>query len=399
MDADVVTRGLAVAVVALLALALKATPAHAERIVLRNGYALDASDVSLTTDGVRATLRRGGGTVRVTYAYGRIEPLSLMRLLERHADPEDAAARLRMARAALEAGLYEEAVDLHEQAAELDPALGVLRDKALATVRARRVAEAMADIERLLREGEDPRDAATLAGALLVGPLGGSLRPVERQRVRTLARLAQRMVERQAAAANAGAAQPAGPLPAQPSAGPPAPVDRLAALEAKARAARERAADPSLDDARALRHLEQAAVALLDARRLLQSLPTQIVTSLGDRPEALFELLLATWLDIADIYRLARWFDEAHTRIRAVLILDPGNPGALELRRLVQADLVGPALPGAGYLPGTVWVRRWVCRPVFPPCGPPIAVRLVPHRVLGFGYRGHARYVRARSMR
>ena len=132
-----------------------------------------------------------------------------------------------------------------------------------------------------------------------------------------------------------------------PSAPDDTPSDELAPLRAqlaKAQHAREVAADPAVSVEDAMRHLEIAARELLDARRAahkirVEDLDEESATELEDLGLELRELLIGSYLELADLYRQRQLFEEARARVRAVLILDPGNEQAWSQRHLIEDDL------------------------------------------------------------
>lgn len=318
----------------------RARPALAETLRLRSGRALRVDEVRVRERALSLTLRTDGGVVRMDLPFERFDPRSLLAALDRHLPAGDAAARLRTARLALELDLRGEAALRFHQAAALDPALASERDAGLAVIRALEAADALVDLETRLRGGADPRGVLALASALLEGPHRASLTPVQVLRVRVLAGLARGLVQRQGEP-QVAADETATPAPAPPvTAALPADLAaRLRGEETKARTAREAAADPTTGARRAARHLETAARALLQGRRLLRGASAEVQASAEDVARTLHELLVATYLDLADLYRLEGRFAEARARVRAALILDPGNEQAWEQRRLIEEDL------------------------------------------------------------
>jgi hypothetical protein len=115
-------------------------------------------------------------------------------------------------------------------------------------------------------------------------------------------------------------------------------------LEARALEAREQAADPALAAGAREALLSAAGVDLLDARRRLLALPTTAAADLGVRLDRLRGLLVATWLDLADLARGVGRPDVALDRAQAALVLEPESDRAWELRRWIESDLATPLL-------------------------------------------------------
>ncbi len=354
-----------------------ASAAGAETVRLRSGKSLDVDAVHVLEDRIRITIFKGGGTAKVDLRFALLDASDLLRLLDRHTDAQDGALRLRSAQVALERGLRHEAAQRFREAARLDAALEQARDAGLARIAALEAAAGLAELEAQLRGGADPHGAMALAAALQGGPVGPFLSPRQRLRVETLAALARRLFKRdQRRAARALLALPAAdslPAVAAPGAAGDDPLAaRLRALEAKAVAAREAAADPLLADERVLRHLDVAATALLDARRALRDAPAEQLGNLLPVGARLSRLLVATYLDQADLFRLRGQWGAARARVRAVLILDPGNEDAWSQRTLIERDLLRETTPVAGsgrgfesyYYSPSPFLRTYGFRPV-----------------------------------
>ncbi len=325
-------------------------PAHAEAVRLKSGKLLDVDAVKVLEDRINVTMHRDGGTARVDLRFALLDPRGLLELFDRHTDRKDAAQRLRSARVALGSDLRGEAAKRFREAAVLDAALAPERDAGLATLRMREATEGLGELEQRLRQGDDPHTAMALSAALLEGPQAAGLTTAQQVRARSLGALARRLFKRdQARAAKqllADAPQPA----AKPAAGaaPKAAAKggavaelfaRVRGHEAKATTARDAAADPKISPRTALRHLEAAATALQHARRLVREAPASLVAEMTPHAERLRGLLVATYLDLADLYRGAGRFSEARARVRAALILDPGNEQAWAQRKLIESDL------------------------------------------------------------
>jgi tetratricopeptide (TPR) repeat protein len=296
----------------------------------------------------------------VDLPFERLDPRGLLEIHDRHG-AQDALSRLRTARLALELDLRVEAALRFVQAAELDAALAGERDAGLAAIRAREAADAMLAVEERLRAGGDPRTVLTLTTALLEGPRREGLSAAQVRRVEVLAGLARRLVQRAQQQQAAAAAQPPAVAPVNLAVPPGLPADvaeGVAAEEARAREARDAAADPKVGARRALRHLEEAARALLAAKRTLHGVPAALADAAAPALERLRDLLVATYLDQADILRQVGRFDDARARVRAALILDPGNEDGLAQRKLIEDDLRRG--PYDEYRPGVeIYDLRW----------------------------------------
>ena len=247
------------------------------------------------------------------------------------------------------------------RAAGVDKSLAKARDDGLAKIRRTEATEGVRDLEMRVRSGKDARGASLLAAAILDSVYAAELTDAERRRVAALGDLARKLVKRETerqlmAEAKAKAAALKATLPKTPVEMPVAPGmpddlpeidDELAPIRAKlakAEHAREVAADPEVPLAKATRHLEIAARELLDGRRLARKIRPQDLDELGaqeleDLGLDLRALLVSTYLELADLYRQQQLFDEARARVRAVLILDPGNEDAWAQRRLIEDDL------------------------------------------------------------
>jgi len=344
---------------------LGATPARAETVQLRSGRTLKVESVRLGERVLNVTIRKDGRTARVDLRFELLDPRGLLRLFDRSTDALDGRSRLRSARLALEFGERGEAALRFQEAARLDPRLASERDAGLGMLRSLEAADALVDLETRLRAGSDPRGSLGLASALLEGPHSEALSAGQKMRIQALGDLAGRLLQRevlrrlQGEAKQAAAAQPGQP-PASPAPAPPPgpapqsspvvdaaeePIERVRGLARKAMHAREAAADPKITTRRAIRHLEVAAKALLDGRRLMRTLDMYASDESAQLSDDVRLVLVATYLDLADLYRQEGRFDAARARIRAVLILDPGNEEAWEQRQLIEDDLHREPVP------------------------------------------------------
>ncbi|MDA1196171.1 MAG: hypothetical protein O2894_13455, partial [Planctomycetota bacterium] len=163
---------------------------------------------------------------------------------------------------------------------------------------------------------------------------------------------------------------------------------RVSGFVTRADAAREAAADPRLSAARAIRRLEEASDELLLAQRLLREAPEPLRVPLAFVADDVRSLLLSTWVELADLLRLEGWYDDARARVRAALLLDPGNEAAREQRRFIEQDALRPL----DSLEQGVSFARWSPSPLWgisPRCGPYPALYGTPHyaTTYGHGYR------------
>jgi len=398
-----------------------ADAALAETVPLRSGKNLEVEAVRVLDDRLNVTVRRDGESVRVELRFELIDPRGLLFLYDSHTDTGDPRAILRGARLALAHGLRNEAAARFIAAARTDPKLRAQRDEALAKIRALEAADGLNDLEARVRAGRDPRGAMVLAAAILDSVHTASLTPAQRRRVEALGALARRLVVREAVRAlqaasaqgpseNAEADAPGSPLD-EGDAPAPSPEDEAAepaddmvpvrALLLKALRAREEAADPKVPVPDAIRHLEIAAKALLDGRRAVRQVPTDGLAEaarkeIEDAALDLRDLLVATYLDLADLYRQEGYFEEARARIRAVLILEPGNEQAWTQRQMIEDDLRDD------YMPVEDPYRYTIRTPVFfgycspsPFYGAYVYPRAVPYAGSHFGgsfFRGYARF-------
>jgi tetratricopeptide (TPR) repeat protein len=317
--------------------------AHAEPVRLRAGTTLEATSIQVQGDALLLHLEVGAGKGTMRLPMAQVAPADLVRLLAARTDPGDAPGQLRIARAALEAGLFAEAVGRAAAAAALDPALAVEQARVEHAVRTALADDALAEIELDLRLGR-PGAARVRAAQLLEHGVPVVPPDLEAARARLLLALAEDAL---AKAAKAAAAKPVPLAPPAPGPAPAAAVAAVAdaaALTSRALDARERAADPSLAPARREAFLSDAAIHLLHARRILLALGAGAAPDLLSRLEALRGLLVATWLDMADLARGACQPGIALDRVQAALVLEPESERAWELRRWLEADLNPPYL-------------------------------------------------------
>lgn len=346
-----------------LALALSLPAAAAETLVLTSGKKVKAAGLELEDDAVRATLHVDGGTAVVRYRFDRLDPFHLVDLLERRwivgQDARaDGAAALRIAGVAQRFGLLDEAVVWFARAAELDPGLVPARDAGLEVIRTARVDGALGVLEDLLR-AQQPGKLVGAADEVLAGELGLLLTPAEALRVNALRGLATKLLAKDEPAAEPVLApEPAPPLPAAVglTKATAKAVERVDAAIAKARAARDQAADPKLSNARARRLLETGARSLLDARRALRELPQPLPPAVLDRAAVVDDALVTTWLDVAELYREARRYQTARRFLRAARLIDPESERAGEIEQKLEG-------PPPGELPYEEPALDWLYYP------------------------------------
>jgi hypothetical protein len=224
----------------------------------------------------------------------------------------------------------------------LDPSLAAARDDGIARIRDREAGAALEDLERRLRDG-DALGVLAEVDAIRESALGPALTEPERLRVSTLAKVAQRLLDK--AEQKLAAAVPAvggAPGPALSLDGLDATarqvLETLDPLLAKARRAREAAADPDISGEHARRHLEVAGRALLDARRALSALSLPLPDPLAELAHRIRTLLVATFLDVAELHRDALDLESARRWLRAARVLNPESPRAAELQRAIDDD-------------------------------------------------------------
>ena len=387
--------------VALLLACVLTPAAAAETVRLADGKALEAEAVAFREDHVEVTLRRDGGTARIVLRFDKLDRGDILPLWDRTHDHESAADVLASADLAMRLGEHAEAANRYEVASRLDAALMPQRDAGLARIRTIEADAAVSDVERRVRDGNDLRGAVTLARALLEDDSAAALPEKQRRRIEALGVLAEKLAAREAereakAAAPIPEPDPT-PQPAAPVAEPPpaAPADdsalaairhRIGAFVYRADLAREAAASVTITNHRSIRHLETAADAYLLARRLVRDAPAHLAEPLAVIGDDLRLALVTTYLDLADLYRQEGRFEEARARVRAALILDPGNEHAWELRRLIEHDLRNPPLPLEADRVPMVQFTYWRGVPGYP-CGRCWGYpRAVPYG--GIGYLG-----------
>lgn len=409
-----------------------AAPARAETVRLKDGKALDVEAVEFLDDRIQVTLLRDGGTARVLLRFEQLDPHDILPLWDRTHRPEDASAVLASAEVALRIGDLPQAANRFEVAARLDAAFIPQRDAGFARIRRVEADAAVRDLEGRVRDGRDLRGALTLAQTLLDGPQAERLPAKQRRRIEALAILAGKLVAREVErsqeeeSALDGSTPPAPPSEPSPDAPAPAADDgaalppggaalaairhRIGAFAHRADLAREAAAAVTITNRQSIRHLETAADAYLLARRLVRDAPADLQGALGGVADDLRQALAITYLDLADLYRQEGRFEEARARVRAALILDPGNEQAWEQRRLIEDDIRNPPLPLEAERRPAVEFYYWSPSPyhVAPYWGHPRTVphahyrRAVPYRGglyvgtrFGFG-RGHHHHGGAR---
>jgi tetratricopeptide (TPR) repeat protein len=312
-----------------------AAPGRAETVRLKSGAAYEASSVEVKGERLVLRLSLGAGTGTASFPFASIHAGDLARILAARLAPDDAPGQLRIARLALEAGRYAEAFERAQRAAMLDPLLGAGSTEVLAGIRAAQAREALVEIELDLRLGHA---LAARERALALLEAGVPVLPPELEAA--MARLLLSLAEAVLAPPMPADAPPA-LLEADPAlppgmAAPSSAWTDAVALQERGLAARMQAADPALAAPQREVLLSEAAVDLLDARRLLLALPTTAAPDLGARLERLRELLVATWLDLADLARGAGQPGVALDRVQAALVLDPEHPRAWELRRWIE---------------------------------------------------------------
>jgi tetratricopeptide (TPR) repeat protein len=326
---------------AILALAA-ARPAAAEEVLLSSGTRYDATEISLVGDAqVRFTFRVGGGTATVAMPWEKLDPWSAFSIRATRTKADDARGQLSLAKFAMERGLYKEAARRYEKAAALDPTLSAERDAGLVAVRD---AQLVAALDAAMLDVKRGRGDLALAKAkdVLAKATPGSL---PAQRATSLVELSESVAARDAARRQAEERERAETAAKAIAETLNAVIARSDKFVRSAIEQRDKAADPNLRAANAIGFLEQAETALREARRSLKS----GFEAVGDRRPELearddeaFALLVATHVDLADLYRQERRFDRARDRLRAATLLDPDDVRAREVRDLVEQDLRTP---------------------------------------------------------
>jgi hypothetical protein len=334
-------RALLAVVLASAAVAL-ARPAAAEEVLLASGTRYDATEVVLVGEAqVRFTFRVGSGTATVTMPWERLDPWSAFALRAARTASGDARGQAALARFALERGLPQEATRRWEKAAALDPALAAERDAGLVAVRD---AGLLAALDAAALDVKRGRGDLALGKArdVLAKATPGS---VPAQRATSLVELAESVAARDAARRAAAERERADAAEKARSETLSAALARSDRFVRSAVEQRERAADPQVSASSAVAALERAETALREAR---QSLEVALEAAGDRRPEVeprdreAFALLLATHVDLADLYRQERRFDRARDRLRAAMVLAPDDVRAREVRDLLERDLREP---------------------------------------------------------
>lgn len=348
-----------------LLFAFLAQPLGAEEVVLVSGKRLEPQRVEILRDGsrdtgIRATFEVTGGTTQATYAFARLERRALFALLERllisggeqgsAGRQADAKALVRIGDIARQIGAVEDAALYFVRAGALSPALGALRDERLEAIRRERARSLLLALERDLRAGKRA-DVVARAAAFESGALPVPLSAVERMRMDALVRMAQRGLPSKAQAPLPLAALPAPAAPPAPLPVAPAAVQkRLAAARVHHDAAAPslaKAADPGVSNRAARRLLEQAARHLLQARRELIRGAGPVAPQVAQAASAVTDELIDAYLQVGELLRQERRFGEARRWLRAVVVLDPENPRAIELGIRIEDDLHAPQGPDA----------------------------------------------------
>ena len=129
----------------------------------------------------------------------------------------------------------------------------------------------------------------------------------------------------------------------------------LAAVEARAKAG-----DPTLPACEAVKTLASAEALFREGRRLLasgRSTAGDRIKELDGRDNEALGLLVATDVDLADLYRQQRCFDRARDYLRAAQILDPDNERVRDIREFIERDVAAPPVlveePMYGFESGT----------------------------------------------
>ena len=320
-------------------------------------------------------------------AMSRIDPWSLLALKSARTPSKDGRGTLELARFALAHGLPAEAARRFRRAAELDATLAPDRDAGLRAVRDAELAKDLGagrarpeagpqrprarDRRRRRREGRSGRPARRARdGARRAGGAHARHRP----------RSAARSRRRRARTRRRPPRRP------HSSAGSRAPTRTIRGAIAE----RAKAGDAALPASNALRALESAEAQFREGRRVLASTRVNAGTRTAEvdgRDKEALALLVATQLDLADLYRQQRRFERARDYLRAAQVLDPENVRIREIRELVERDLAAPppyepppydpftsTVLGRDVLRGHLVRRRPVALPV-PADDPPPAVR------------------------
>ena len=323
----------------LCGLLLVATPAQAaDSVTLRSGRTLTIAAHRFEAKGLHITQHVDGGTLGIRLAYRTIAPASLEQLLLAHAAGADAAKRMRLAAIALDAGLPHASERLYAQLAE-EPKSAAAANDGLKRARRAVATSALDNFARGIATGTDRALMRTRISVFADGPYVSHLTPLEQRRLAAFARL----VEPAPVAATPAAAVEV-PAPVAAPDALPAAAQKLRADIDTAHALRERAAEPDMSskDVRSL--LRRAASALRAARKAAKSLPADVPPemAIGLRAVAT-DLLVATYVDLAQWHRQAGRLRKAREYVRLALLYRPEHPGALQQRGLIEADIAAAA--------------------------------------------------------
>ncbi len=362
-----------------------APSAAAEEVVFASGARYQATDVQILDGGqVRVTYRIAGGSATLTVPWDRLDPWSALAIRSARVDPKDAKGQAALGRFALERGLFVEATRRFRKAADLDPALAAERDAGLADVRDAQLSATLDGALADLRRGRGDLALSTAKDVLRGAAAGTGVQ----QRAQSLVDLASSVAERDRARKDAEEKAHAAAVAAAEKAAFESGLARADKALADARTQRGRAADANVSASEATDALERAEALFREGRRLLAAMLPGAGARRSEveaRERDALSFLIATHLDLADLYRQVRRFDRARDRIRAVLVLDPDNVRAREIRDLVEADLhAPPPIPYDDPYPPPIVVIPSILSPTIvtprvPPCDP--------FSSLGFGYR------------
>jgi len=333
--------------------------AFAEEIVLVTGTRYEASEVKLlpgaagSEGSVQFAFTAQPGRGLVTLPFERVEARSLFGLAVARADAKDPQAQLGLARFALARGLLGEATYRFRRAADMDKALGPERDAGLALVRDAQGDRQLVDAEGDLRRGRSDL-ALTKAHEVELHASPGSALAA---RASGIAELATRVIDRDRVQRDAEVAKRAEAAVAAQDAAYLSGITRADRACVSAVKERARASDPALSHGEALKALTSAEAQLREGRRLLavvRPVAPAHVAEIDGRDQEAFRLLVATTLDVADLYRTDRRFERARDYLRAAQILDPENARITEIRNLIEQDLHAPPVypPPDDYWPG-----------------------------------------------
>ena len=358
----------------LAAAAFFAPRALAEDVVLTSGVRYDARDLEWVEgkggqDGhVKFTYVVAGGSVTLELSMARIDPWSLLSLKAARMPSKDGRATLELARFAAAHGLGAEAARRFRRAAEVDPSLAPERDAGLRSLADLELAKSLAQAERDLKRGRSDLALATANDVAAKADPAGTLG----DRAKTLASLAARMLDTDRARRVADDKARGEALAAAEKAAFESALARADKAILAAVAARAKAADPTLSATEALKALESAEAQFREGRRLLASGRSTAGDRIGEldgRDKEAIALLVATEVDLADLYRHQRRFDRARDYLRAAQILDPDNVRVKEIREFIERDLAQPppyveepmygfesgTYFGGGYYGGTIY--------------------------------------------